>query len=631
MGRRTYMEHEKRTRRISRRVKNRLKLQEPVIFTLERDKKGKLGVKMDRDLNITKVEKFAAKCGASIGQKIIEFNGIPVVTKKDVLNAMKKTGGSKAKKCKLTIVFDPLAQTELRADELSQLSHIKVKVPLHVVPKIEMREYVQLNPSRPDRQQRNPRIQSAKRRNSISRFQPTKIQTLVLNMIAPPELEETRPVSPLKRDTPSKAHALHVRDMLFKDEKLDTHEPISVHESPLVDLDVPEVPSSPTRITSPSRGRGTRRDFLRSVERSAMSVSQSHDLFHDVERIGLEEDHIAHDSHDIDWPSREHRRVLRAEHTYRTKHSRSLDLETHVPIVHEYDDDDVRSASPKRTRGSPSYRFDRITPHDAETEAPVRHRYLEDARDHVVSSFHEPHDVDETLSQIHQQTFPLSTRSRRFRFESVEVPSRVKPIRMIGLESARDHVVTGEELREHSLSPKRRHIMPSSRAERRFSLSRENITRAANVRHRRIDDARDHVLGVEEVREHSVSPKHSPSLRGRRHFASSRREDITRAAEVRDHRLDDGSDLFDDIDHHKREPDVVPSPSPMKSRAIVKRVSRYEHVEVVSSRLLERRKNVLREIRVCRSSIEAMKSMLNMRISEEEEREYRVRGGDLSL
>ena len=118
-------------------------------------------------------------------------------------------------------------------------------------------------------------------------------------------------MSPLKRDTPSKAHALHVRDMLFKDEKLDTHEPISVHESPLVDLDVPEVPSSPTRITSPSRGSGTRRDFLRSVERSAMSVSQSHDLFHDVERIGLEEDHVAHDSHDIDWPSKEHSRVLR--------------------------------------------------------------------------------------------------------------------------------------------------------------------------------------------------------------------------------------------------------------------------------------------------------------------------------
>ena len=92
-----------------------------------------------------------------------------------------------------------------------------------------------------------------------------------------------------------------------------------------------------------------------------------------------------------------------------------------------------------------------------------------------------------------------STRSRRFRFESVELPSHVKSVRMIGLESARDHVVTGEELREHSLSPKRRHV-PSSRAERRFSLSRENVTRAANVRHRRIDDAHDHVLEVEEVR-----------------------------------------------------------------------------------------------------------------------------------
>ena len=51
-----------------------------------------------------------------------------------------------------------------------------------------------------------------------------------------------------------------------------------------------------------------------------------------------------------------------------------------------------------------------------------------------------------------------------FVFEAVELPSHAKPVRKIGLESARDHVVTGEELREHSLSPKRRH-MPSSRAE----------------------------------------------------------------------------------------------------------------------------------------------------------------------
>ena len=175
MGRRTYMEHEKRTRRISRRVKNRLKLQEPVTFTLERDKKGKLGVKMDRDLNITKVEKFAAKCGASIGQKIIQFNGIPVVTKTDVLNAMKKTAGSKAKQLTLTIVYDPLALTELRAEELARLSQAKVRVPLHEVPKIEMREYVQLNPSRPDRQ-RISKIQSAKRRIQRADFNPQRFK-----------------------------------------------------------------------------------------------------------------------------------------------------------------------------------------------------------------------------------------------------------------------------------------------------------------------------------------------------------------------------------------------------------------------------------------------------------------------
>ena len=116
MGKRSYMEHEKRTRRISRRVERGLALQEPITFTLERNKKGKLGVKMDAELNITKVEKFALKCGASIGQKIIEFNGIPVSTKKDVMNAMKKTGGSKAKLIKLTVLFDPLAVTELRAN-----------------------------------------------------------------------------------------------------------------------------------------------------------------------------------------------------------------------------------------------------------------------------------------------------------------------------------------------------------------------------------------------------------------------------------------------------------------------------------------------------------------------------------
>ena len=137
MGTRSYMEHEKRTRRISRRVQSLLAMQEPITFVLERNKKGKLGVRMDKDLNITKVESFAVKCGASIGQKIIEFNGIPVVTKKDVVRAMKKTGGSKAKQCTLKVLYDPLAVTEIRADELSQLSQSKVPVPLHDVPRSE--------------------------------------------------------------------------------------------------------------------------------------------------------------------------------------------------------------------------------------------------------------------------------------------------------------------------------------------------------------------------------------------------------------------------------------------------------------------------------------------------------------
>eukprot|EP00938_MAST-03A_sp_MAST-3A-sp1_P001500 g1500.t1 len=495
MGRRTYLEHEERTRRISRRVQNRLKLQEPVTFTLVRDKKGKLGVKMDRELNITKVEKFAAKCGASIGQKIIEFNDIPVVTKKDVLNAMKKTGGIKAKKCKLTIVFDPLAQTELRAKELSQLSHIKVKVPLHVVPKIEMDLY----PSRPD---------------------------------LPSELEETRPVSPLKRDTPSKAHALHVRDMLFKDEKLNVCNLIRVHDSPLA-FDVSEKPSSPTRISSPTRGQGKRHNSLRLVERSTMSMAQSHDFLHrNVERIGLEEDHVAHRSHDIDWPSREHRRVLRMEHAYRTNHApRIRDVETRTPVLEDYDDEEDRTihASPKRKKGMPSYRADRAEAHVVEREACVRHEYLEDARIYFFEEDDMLEESSDTLSRVYQEKFPPSTRSRRIRFESVELPSHVKLVRtnLDRLESARNHVVTVEELREHSLSPKRRH-MPSSRGRRRFSSLPEYITRAGHVRHHGLDDGHDNLDLVEELREHSVSPKrrHVPSSRGKRYEISSRMDAV---------------------------------------------------------------------------------------------------------
>ena len=279
MGRRTYLEQEERTRRISRRVQNRLKLQEPVTFTLVRDEKGKLGVKMDRELNITKVEKFAAKCGASIGQKIIEFNGIPVVTKKDVLNAMKKTGGSKAKKCKLTIVFDSLAQTELRADELSQLSYVKVKVPLYEMPqKIEMDLY----PSRPDRQN-NHRIESAGKRVQFSEMlKPIETGSFFLNQTAPLGLEAIRPVSPLTCDTLGSARAKCSAETkrLRNGDEVEPDDPIRVHTSPIV-IGVEERPGSPTNVISPSSEHVKRQVVLSLVERVEMSKRKYHGLNHE--------------------------------------------------------------------------------------------------------------------------------------------------------------------------------------------------------------------------------------------------------------------------------------------------------------------------------------------------------------
>ena len=105
MGRQAYMDYMKRKNRISRRVERAMSIRKPRTFVLERNKKNKLGIRMDRDLNIIKVESFAAKFGAEIGQKIIALNGRSVVTKKDVMRAMQKSGGSKAKQLKLTVLY----------------------------------------------------------------------------------------------------------------------------------------------------------------------------------------------------------------------------------------------------------------------------------------------------------------------------------------------------------------------------------------------------------------------------------------------------------------------------------------------------------------------------------------------
>ena len=261
MGTRSYMEHEKRTRRISRRVERGLAVQEPITFVLERNKKGKLGVKMDRELNIIKVESFAVKCGASLGQKIIEFNGIPVVTKKDVVLAMQRTGGSKAKQCTLKVLYDPLAVTEIRADELSQLSCVKVPMGLESVPKLE--DY-QLVPSQPDRPIHTTFI-PGKRLQLSRRLERTEIPNIVV--VAPRELEVMRPVSPSHFDTPS---AGHVRAECFlENEKMKFDDPICIHNAPLaLDVNIFPAAGSPTTIVSPTKRHGRRQNVLPMCERT---------------------------------------------------------------------------------------------------------------------------------------------------------------------------------------------------------------------------------------------------------------------------------------------------------------------------------------------------------------------------
>ena len=66
--------------------------------------------------------------------------------------------------------YDPLAMTELRANDLHDLSQSKVKVPLYDVPKIEEPEYSYLLPSDPDTQEVS---RSFKRRKSSDRLRPT--------------------------------------------------------------------------------------------------------------------------------------------------------------------------------------------------------------------------------------------------------------------------------------------------------------------------------------------------------------------------------------------------------------------------------------------------------------------------
>ena len=238
MGKRAYIEYKTTQTRIASRIKKRLRKMKPNIIVLERNKKGKLGIKMDRELNLTQVETFAEECGAMLGQRIIECNGIPVLTKKDIMQAMKKTKASKSKQITLTVLYDPLALTASRAEEMSKLSTtVLSSVRLQIVPKIEMSDYVMLRPSVPSPTQTTKR-RAAERRYSTSRHAlPERETKLFFDDIIPDSapspilepLEPSWPVLSLLHMLSIGQHAQRIQDHESVYSKLD-HTPLRDHK-----------------------------------------------------------------------------------------------------------------------------------------------------------------------------------------------------------------------------------------------------------------------------------------------------------------------------------------------------------------------------------------------------------------
>ena len=66
--------------RLNRRLSKRLTRQKPIDLKLKRDEKGRLGVRMDVELNILEAEPFAQECGIRVGMKILTFCDVDVRT-----------------------------------------------------------------------------------------------------------------------------------------------------------------------------------------------------------------------------------------------------------------------------------------------------------------------------------------------------------------------------------------------------------------------------------------------------------------------------------------------------------------------------------------------------------------------
>ena len=115
--------------RLNRRLSKRLTRQKPIDLKLKRDEKGRLGVRMDVELNILEAEPFAQECGIRVGMKILTFCGVNVLTKRDILEVQMKKG--KLKECAVTVLYDPHAATDHRVDMLDQLASQELpQVPL---------------------------------------------------------------------------------------------------------------------------------------------------------------------------------------------------------------------------------------------------------------------------------------------------------------------------------------------------------------------------------------------------------------------------------------------------------------------------------------------------------------------
>ncbi len=483
MGKRVYEKHKRKSQRISKRVQNRLQRRKPVEITLTRNAKRKLGVKMDSELNIIKVDKFAAKQGAMIGQKIIALNGIPVMTRKDTVKAMKQSGGTKTKSFAFKVLYDPLALTEIRAEKLEQLASLKVPVPAHVVPKIDFREYSLILPTRPHSPQKQSTSHvAATRHRKIRVIHPDNniIEPYVHNE-SPTLLEEDDDydlhspleVSSLSRSVVGKRresfqqiekdHHANTKDRHVPHPVLtaqhDSHSPTKVvsggigkRREPFQQfekMDHPHVmhephpillehsPHSPTRTPLPSRGIEKRRESFKQIEKDHHAdIYVFDDKPHSM--LKQDQDHHVHVHHSVlypDWPSREHRQIRSQESLERTAITKPSEIDhvfTHqMHLVHFADVSASASLKADDRPESPKRETNFVVPHKSLsklTMSPIRHDQLEDARDHAL--WDEEEEVKHSYSWREKMLEMQSSQCGiRRRFDRLEMRTVHSPLR----------------------------------------------------------------------------------------------------------------------------------------------------------------------------------------------------------